>query len=137
MIDHGDGYGEKNDQLNGEHRQDRWPIDGVIFWVEVLGFRHRCLPFRVSAVLAVPLVLRCELIHTVRNSSLGRAPNYCLSMLTIAVPLLIMSSSTAAARLKSMMRPRPYGPRSTILTTTALPFRTFVTRTRVPNGKVR
>jgi hypothetical protein len=43
---------------------------------------------------------------------------YCRTTLTIAVPLPIMSSSRAAARLTSMMRPRPYGPRSVMLGTT-------------------
>ncbi len=62
---------------------------------------------------------------------------YCGSILTIAVPALIMSSWRAAARLTSIIRPRPYGPRSVILTTTVLPLRTFVTRTLVPKGSVR
>ncbi len=42
-----------------------------------------------------------------RVSGAGHHGSYCRSMLTITVPALIISSSTAAARLTSMIRPRP------------------------------
>jgi hypothetical protein len=88
-----------------------------------------------GVVLSNPVHLpwRGPPITSVRTS----AARYWRSILTMAVPALIMSSSTAAARLRSMIRPRPYGPRSTMRTTTVLPLRWFVTLTCVPNGKVR
>src|SRR5262252_7290601 len=46
-------------------------------------------------------------------------------------------SSCAAAGVTSMTRPRTKGPRSLIRTTTERPLRRLVTRTCVPNGRVR
>ena len=54
-------------------------------------------------------------------------------MRTRAVPDI--ASCFAAARDRSMTRPRPWGPRSLIVTSTALPFCRLVTRARLPRGK--
>src|SRR3954451_12711314 len=47
-----------------------------------------------------------------------------------------MPTASAAAFERSMTRPWAYGPRSLMRTTTDLPVRSFVTRTRDPNGRV-
>jgi hypothetical protein len=36
MVDHRDGQGNQQDHLNGEHHQDCWPIDGMVFGIEFL-----------------------------------------------------------------------------------------------------
>ena len=48
-----------------------------------------------------------------------------------------MPSKRAAAGVRSMIRPRTKGPRSVIVTMTDFPLFLCVTRTLVPNGRVR
>ena len=55
---------------------------------------------------------------------------------TLAMPDLIMPSSSAAARVTSMTRPPVNGPRSLIRTMTSRPFARFSTRTLVPKGRL-
>jgi len=56
---------------------------------------------------------------------------------TLAIPLSTIPSSLAAEPETSTTRPGMYGPRSLTRTVTDRPVATFVTRNRVPNGKVR
>lgn len=56
---------------------------------------------------------------------------------TGASPCPVKPSRRAAARDRSMIRFPIQGPRSRIRTITDRPFRKFVTRTRVPSGRVR
>src|SRR5262249_19865887 len=56
---------------------------------------------------------------------------------TRATPAPVMRNARAALVDTSMVRPRMNGPRSLMRTTTELPFDRLVTRTRVPNGRVR
>ena len=59
------------------------------------------------------------------------------STMTGAMPCRRMPSCLAAHHERSMMRPRPKGPRSVTRTTTTLSLAGLVTRNRVPKGWVR
>ena len=59
------------------------------------------------------------------------------SMQTLAWPEEMKPSCCAAPRDRSRKRPRTNGPRSLMRTTTARPFLGLVTRTLVPNGRLR
>lgn len=63
------------------------------------------------------------------------APGVCqYRIFTFATPSFTISNLLAAARVRSIIRPRTKGPRSLIFTLTVLPFARFVTFTLVPNG---
>jgi hypothetical protein len=102
---------------NGGNSSTSYP-ERTLYYLEV-GRDHSCDPGEMASYFFSKLTA------------------YCRTILTIAVPVSIISSSRAAARLTSMMRPRPYGPRSVMRTMTVLPLPTFVTSTLVPKGNVR
>lgn len=60
-----------------------------------------------------------------------------ISRRTSATPSCRMPSRVAAAGERSMIRPRTNGPRSSMRTITERPVSRSVTRTRVPNGRLR
>ena len=62
---------------------------------------------------------------------------YSFSSRTWATPAWRMPSTSAATVETSMMRPRAYGPRSTMVTTVLRPLSRLVTRTCEPKGSVR
>lgn len=101
---------------------------------------HRVRGLPRPALLRLPLLLPRGVGHGSRGGHGGCGRGEAQSRLarqTEVCPRLTKPSARAAALDRSTMRPLMKGPRSLILTTTALPLRLLVTRTCVPSGRVR
>jgi hypothetical protein len=94
--------------------------------------QRRLLRFNELLRIAIRYGVHCARGPIVRGES-AAYPR--ISIVTGARPEIPIAR--AAAGVRSMMRPRRKGPRSFMRTTTLHLLRLLVTRTRVPNGRVR